>query len=168
MKLKYTNQEHTSIQVTTDTTVYTAPWPCHTWHATAIQEAIDSGTIIEDWQTQEEILKLRAADIKGIRDQRMQSGGFPVLVDGVTKWFHSDTASRSQQLALAQAGASIPTGLMWKTMDGTYVTMTSELAQLIIYHAIMQESATYMYAETLLADSSLDYTLGWPAIYGEV
>ena len=39
--LKYTSNDKTSIVVTSeDGSSYTAPWPCHTWHAEEIQEAI--------------------------------------------------------------------------------------------------------------------------------
>ena len=55
-KLKYTSMSQDSIQVTSeDGGYYTAPWPCHTWHAQAIQEAIDSGMIIESWKTDIEL-----------------------------------------------------------------------------------------------------------------
>ena len=54
--LKYTSSDETAIQVTLeDGSSYTAPWPCYTWHAQAIQEAIDSGMVIEPWKTDTEL-----------------------------------------------------------------------------------------------------------------
>jgi hypothetical protein len=67
---------------------------------------------------------LRAAHweaIKAERDRRTLSGGYPVDVGGEPKWFHSDLLSRSQQIGLVLLGASIPPGLAWKTMDGSFV-----------------------------------------------
>lgn len=178
IKLKYTNQEGSSIQVTTDTGEYSAPWPCYTWHREEIEAAIANGLTIEPWKTAEEIkeeaISSKTIAIKAKRDDRTQNGGFHVVVDNVTKWFHSDTKSRAQQLALAQAGTTIPENLQWKTMDGSYITMTSELAQQIVSHAVTQESATYLVAETHLAalvasknPEEYDFSANWPAIFGE-
>lgn len=178
-KLKFQNAEKTSLQVTTeDGSSYTAPWPCYTWHKEEIQNAIEAGLALEDWKTVEEIkaeaIESKTTAIKAYRDDRTQNGGFHVVVDNVTKWFHSDTKSRAQQLALAQAGTAIPENLQWKTMDGYYVTMTSELAQQIVSHAIAQESATYLVAETHLAalaasstPEEYDFSANWPVIFGE-
>lgn len=55
IKLKYANQEGSSLQVTTDTGEYSAPWPCFTWHAAEIQSAIDTGLVIEPWKTDAEL-----------------------------------------------------------------------------------------------------------------
>ena len=53
--LKYANAEQTSLKVTTDAGEYSAPWPCHTWHAQEIQSAIDSGIAIEPFKTDAEL-----------------------------------------------------------------------------------------------------------------
>ena len=178
IKLKYANQENTSLRVTTDSGEYSAPWPCYTWHNEEIQNAFKAGLTIEPWKTAEEIkeeaISSKTIAIKAKRDDRTQNGGFHVVVDNVTKWFHSDTKSRAQQLALAQAGTTIPENLQWKTMDGSYITMTPELAQQIVSHSITQESATYLVAETHLAalvasknPEEYDFSANWPAIFSE-
>lgn len=53
--LKYTNAEQTSLKVTTDSGEYSAPWPCHSWHAQEIQSAIDAGMVIEPFKTDVEL-----------------------------------------------------------------------------------------------------------------
>lgn len=124
---------------------------------------------VEPWAV--EVARAAAwEDIKTIRDQRTLDGGFPAA----GKWFHSDLKSRSQQLGLVIMGASIPAGLMWKTMDGTFVQMTQTLAGQIFAAAAAQEQATFAVAEQHKAameaaedPAAYDYTTGWPAIYGE-
>ena len=177
-RLKFQDSEETSLQVTTDSGSYSTAWPCQTWHREEIEAAIESGLTIEPWKTAEEIkeeaISSKTIAIKAMRDERTQNGGFHVTVDGVKKWFHSDTKSRAQQLALAQAADALPADLQWKTMDGSFVLMTSDLAKQIVSNAIYQESATYLVAEThltaLVASSTpetYDYSTNWPLIYGE-
>lgn len=178
VKLKFQDAEETSIQVTTDSGSYLTAWPCQTWHREEIEAAIANGLTIEPWKTAEEIKKeaisSKTIAIKAMRDERTQNGGFHVTVNGVKKWFHSDTKSRAQQLALAQLGTIIPKGLKWKTMDGSFVVMTAGLAQQVVANAVAQESATYLVAENHLADmvasstpETYDYSTNWPLIYGE-
>lgn len=109
--------------------------------------------------------------IKAIRDRKTQQGGY--LAAG--KWFHSDTFSRTQQIGLTIMGASVPPGLMWKTMDGTFVEMTPTLAQQVFAAAGQQDAALFAYAEQLRAQvnasadpASIDLEAGWPATYGGV
>jgi len=45
--------------------------------------------------------------IKAMRDQR-KAGGVKVKVGTVNKWFHSDDASRIQQMGLVMMGANLP------------------------------------------------------------
>jgi hypothetical protein len=102
--------------------------------------------------------------IKAERDNRRQSGGY--CVGG--KWFHSDQISRNQQLALAMT--AIPDNLQWKTMDGTFVAMTAELAQQILAAASANDQAIFAAAEmhkaAMLADPlSYDFSKGWPDRY---
>ncbi|WP_201211744.1 DUF4376 domain-containing protein [Rhodocyclus purpureus] len=109
------------------------------------------------------------AAIKSERDRRTE-GGFKVG----DKWFHSDQKSRSQQLALVLLGAGIPAGLQWKTMDGSFVTMTAALAQQLLAAAAASEQAIFAAAEThrrameASADpAGYDYSSGWPKVFGE-
>lgn len=109
--------------------------------------------------------------IKAERDRRTESGGY--VVD--TKWFHSDQKSRSQQLGLVLLGSGIPSGLMWKTMDGTFVEMTPTLAQQILGAAAASDQAIFSAAETHKAameaaadPAAYDFSGGWPKVFWEV
>jgi hypothetical protein len=111
--------------------------------------------------------------IKEHRDALMRSGG--AKVD--TKWYHSDTHSKVQQLSLLSMGASIPAGLEWKTMDGSKVAMTQSLAAQVFQAQVAQEHAIYEAGEThkvnleALTDvaqvSTYDWLSGWPEVFQE-
>jgi hypothetical protein len=108
--------------------------------------------------------------IKAERDRRTQNGGYKVG----QKWFHSDQFSRGQQLGLVLLGANFPAGLQWKTMDGSFVTMTQALAGQILAAGAASDSATFAVAEAHRAameasqdPASYDFSTGWPAIFGE-
>ncbi len=110
-------------------------------------------------------------EIKTERDRRTDAGGF--YVDG--KWFHSDQKSRTQQLGLVMLGAAIPSGLMWKTMDGSFVTMTPSLAQQILIAGAKSDQSLFESAEVHKVamesspyPSSYDYSDGWPPVYGDL
>lgn len=103
--------------------------------------------------------------IKIERDRRIQQQGY-VAGD---KRFHGDTFSRTQQMGLVMLGAGIPPGLQWKTMDGSFVTMTQTLAQQVFAAAAASDIALFTHAETLRAQvnassdpESVDITAGWP------
>lgn len=103
------------------------------------------------------------------RDRRRIGG---VQVGGY--WFHSDDASRIQQLGLVMFGANMPTGIMWKTMTGSFVEMSPTLAQQIFSAVASSDMAIFAKAEehrVLMNASqhpeSYDYLTGWPLIYGE-
>lgn len=107
--------------------------------------------------------------IKAERDRRKLDGGY--TVGG--KWFHSDTFSRTQQIGLVMLGANIPANTPWKTMDGTFATMTQTLAGQVFGAAAAQDMATFAAAEAhrvameQSADpAAYDFSSGWPAIYG--
>lgn len=106
--------------------------------------------------------------IKAERDRRTDQGGYKVG----TKWFHSDQKSRSQQLGLVLLGASIPANLQWKTMDGSFVTMTQQLAGQVLGAAAASDQAIFAAAETHKAameasadPSAYDFSGGWPATF---
>lgn len=107
--------------------------------------------------------------IKAERDRR-KAGGVKVGA----KWFHSDDASRIQQMGLVMMGASIPANLQWKTMDGSFITMTQALASQVFQAVATSDHAVFTAAETHRATmeasadpASYDYSTGWPKIYGE-
>lgn len=113
---------------------------------------------------------LLATEIKAERDRRIQSGGFKVG----NKWFHSDTFSRTQQMGLVMLGANIPANTPWKTMDGTTVVMTQQLAQQIFAAAAASDIAIFAAAEAhrtaleACADpATYDTSVGWPKAFGE-
>lgn len=106
--------------------------------------------------------------IKAERDRRKYLG-----VKVGAHWFHSDDPSRIQQLALAMMGASIPTGLQWKTLTTTpppvFVVMTPALAQGIFTATAASDAAIFAAAEThrvameaSATPESYDITGGWP------
>jgi len=112
--------------------------------------------------------------IKAMRDQR-KAGGVKVKVGTVNKWFHSDDASRIQQMGLVMMGTSIPADLQWKTMDGSFVTMTQAVAGNVFAAVAASDQAIFAVAEghrvameaSAWAPAVYDYSTGWPAIFGE-
>lgn len=107
--------------------------------------------------------------IKSQRDRR-KAGGVKVGA----KWFHSDDASRIQQMGLVMMGAGIPANLQWKTMDGSFITMTQTLASQVFQAVAANDQAVFTVAEghrvamEASADpTSYDYSTGWPAVFGE-
>jgi hypothetical protein len=108
--------------------------------------------------------------IKARRDGLSENGGYQVG----DKWFHSDQKSRSQQLGLVLLGASIPANLQWKTMDGSFVTMTQQLAGQVLAAAAASDQEIFAVAEAhrLAMEASADpaaydYSTGWPTVFGE-
>lgn len=107
--------------------------------------------------------------IKAERDRR-KSGGVAVG----EKWFHSDDASRIQQIALVMMGEALPADLQWKTMDGSFITMTPSVAKQVFTAQAASDQAIFSIAESHKAamEASADpaaynYLTGWPTIFGE-
>lgn len=107
--------------------------------------------------------------IKLERDRRIQEGGYKVG----TKWFHSNTFSRTQQMGLMM-GANIPPNTPWKTLDGSFVVMTQTLAIQIFGAAAASDIAIFGAAEAhktameLLEDpTTYVFTSGWPLTFNE-
>jgi len=106
-------------------------------------------------------------DVRNERDRRKFNG---VKVGG--SWFHSDDTSRIQQIGLMLMGASMPSGILWKTMTDTFVTMTPTLAQQIFQATAAQDLAIFAAAERHRAliyqsehPSAYDYSTGWPPTF---
>lgn len=107
------------------------------------------------------------------RDRRKHDGGYKVG----TNWFHSDDTSRIQQIALTMMGASMPAGIMWKTMANTMVPMTPTLAQQIFQAAVQSDAVLFGVAEQhrlamlqLENPETYNYLTGtpaWPKAFGE-
>lgn len=109
------------------------------------------------------------AAIKAERDRR-KAGGVKVG----DFWYHSDDTSRIQHIALVMLGTNIPPGLQWKTMDGTFVTMTQSLAGQIFGAIVMSDQNIFAIAEqkkaameALTNPETYDVKPGWPLIFGE-
>lgn len=124
-------------------------------------------------KTHAEIREIQWLLIQAERDRRMD-GGFKVEVaPGDFRWFHSDSKSRIQQLGLFAAGAAVP-AVQWKTMDGSFVTMSQPLATAIFAAASALDTALFANGEAHLAamtaaadPEAYDYSTGWPAAYGD-
>ena len=107
--------------------------------------------------------------IKQERDRRTQQGGYQVA----GKWFHSDTFSRTQQMGLVMMGANIPANLQWKTMDGSFVTMTQTLAGQVLAAAAASDAALFARAEQIKAAMEADpltfnlQAKSWPVMFGD-
>lgn len=108
-------------------------------------------------------------EIKAERDRRKFNG-----VKIGTNWFHSDDTSRIQQIGLLLMGASMPAGIMWKTMTDTFVQMTPTLAQQIFQAVGAQDMEIFAKAEYHRAmmnaspiPSTYDFSAGWPPTFGE-
>lgn len=129
---------------------------------------------IEAWRS---ALAVHAQDtawnrIKSERDRLSETGGYKVVVGGVDKWFHSDQKSKTQQLGLVLMGAAVSSVPQWKTMDGTFVTMTQTLAGQIFAAAATMDGTLFAVAEAhrtaMLAapdPAAYDFSGGWPAVY---
>jgi len=107
-------------------------------------------------------------EIKRERDRRMNVGGY--LAGG--HWFHSDAASRTQQLGLVALGNNLPAGLTWKVLSNGLVTMTPSLAQAILAAAAENDNDIFVAALTHKAameassnPATYDYSDGWPLMY---
>lgn len=135
-------------------------------------QMVKDGTVVDYVKPAVPKSELQAAawvGIKAERDRR-KAGGVKVGA----KWFHSDDGSRIHQMGLVMMGASIPANLQWKTLDGSFITMTQALAGNVFAAAAASDQAIFAAAETHKAameastdPASYDYSGGWPKIYGE-
>lgn len=113
-------------------------------------------------------------NVKTHRDTLIFTGGCAAA----GKWFHSDTHSKMQQMALYNLGANIPAGLQWKTMDGSFIEMTPLVAGDLFIGQIMQEQLIFATGEakqteinaldTIEALEAYDVLVGWPLVYSDM
>lgn len=115
---------------------------------------------------------LKATTWKAIKNERerRKAGGVKVQ----SQWFHSDTDSRIQQIGLVMMAGAIPTGLQWKTMDGTFVEMTLALAQEVVAAVTANDMAIFSVAEAHRSAMeactdplAYDSSTGWPVMFGD-
>jgi hypothetical protein len=71
-------------------------------------------------------------------------------------------------------GSSMPPGIMWKTMSGTYVSLTPTLASEIFAAASAADILLFTTCQTMITimlvsstPATFDYLSGWPKGYGE-
>jgi hypothetical protein len=104
----------------------------------------------------------------------LKAAGVPLKVDGEEKWFDSDDAARIQHLGLLQLAAcnAVPTGLQWKCMDGSFITMTPAIAQAIFAATANADFANFANGEAHIAavgaadkPELYDWSTGWMQRY---
>lgn len=142
------------------------------WRAISGPEDVGPDETYSESQPAVTVDQIKAAvwlKIKAERDRR-KAGGVKVGA----KWFHSDDGSRIQQMGLVMMGAAIPANLQWKTMDGSFITMTQTLASQVFQTVAASDQTIFAVAEghrvamEASADpASYDYSTGWPKVYGE-
>lgn len=123
--------------------------------------------------------------IKAERERR-KSGGFKAKVGSAYKWFHSDTDSRIQHLGLKDKARDLIAGggamtdkltilgqtVRWKTMDGSFVDVSAQIAFDIAAAAGDLDAQLFAAAETHKAameasadPASYNFSAGWPASF---
>jgi hypothetical protein len=107
-----------------------------------------------------------------IQDERTRRQNGGVFIASINKWFHSDQTSRIQQLGLVMMGAGLPTGIQWKTMDGSFIEMTPAIALSIFNAAATLDMTAFGVAEqhrvNMLASTApetYNFSGFWPAIF---
>lgn len=148
-------------------------------HARQIRSSIaqcqDAITASGVTMAQVEIEEAKAAEVREAAWERIKVYRDWLKEQGIStagKWFHSDKSSRIQQLGLVLMGANVPAGLQWKTMDGTFITMTPQLASQIFQatalsdmtmHAVAEQHKANLYASS--NPQAYNWMSGWPAVF---
>ena len=122
----------------------------------------------------EELQAQAWANIKSERDRRLIGGVFVSTGKDAGKWFQSDDSSQIKLNALFSLGANIPKGVVWKTLDNTFIEMTQSLCQAVMISSLSAQNAIFQVAEShksamekSKSPLEYDYSAGWPKIYGE-
>jgi len=140
----------------------------------------DQGNWIYDWKVTNIPDNIIKEKLKAKQDEawrriqverdRVNLGG--VLVSG--KWFHTDNESITNYLSLMVAGDNIPANIMWKTMDGSKVLMTSSIVKDIYNSCIVSKLKIFNHGEVLKElmlknnnPDTFDATLGWPQVFSK-
>ena len=129
------------------------------WHKT--EQDVEPYVVFTK-KSEDHIAAIRWNKIKQLRDDLTESGG--CFVAG--KWFHSDTKSKQQQMALVMVGAALPS-VPWKTMDGSFITLTPEVVSQVFQAQMLREQTIFAVAEAKRVDSAADLNTGWPSRYVE-
>lgn len=145
--------------------------PVTTDDAERVETLVRKGWTVRPPEPAEEVLSREResiwGQIKGHRDAVKAQG-----VQVGANWFHSDDSSRIQQLGLVMMGANLPAAAQWKTMAGTFVTMTPTLAAQIFQATAARDMAVFAVAEQHKAGvwaaadpGAYNWQTGWPASY---
>ena len=171
------NASQSSVEAAkTDLAKAKAPQDEATAHAKKIRDAIAQCQAAMDASgvnmTTQEAMDYELAQSRAQVWERIKAHRDAVKSQGVQvagKWYHSDADSRIQQLALVMMGASVPP-VAWKTMDGTFVTMSQALAGQIFQATATRDMAVFSAAEqhraavnASTAPAAYDFSAGWPA-----
>lgn len=132
------------------------------------QIVVDDDGVLNLVGNRDDILDKMWTGIKRARDEYMNGG---VFVAG--NWFHSDNNSRVKYMGL-KSTVPFPENLQWKTMNGTYVTMTVALVQLVLNSISKNDAIVFEVAEKHKMDmqeasdpSAYDYSSEWPSTFGD-
>lgn len=108
--------------------------------------------------------------IKQKRHENLRGG---VYVESVGKWFHNTDEAR-QQYTFMRTLPALPPDLMWKTMDGGFVSLTRALLDELSLKLLADEQQDFANAErhrVLMEQSddpeNYDYSDGWTENYRE-
>lgn len=108
--------------------------------------------------------------IKQKRHENLRGG---VYVESVGKWFHNTDEAR-QQYTFMRTLPQLPPDLMWKTMDGGFVSLTRALLDELSLKLLADEQQDFANAErhrVLMEQSDdpehYDYSDGWTENYRE-
>lgn len=139
---------------------------------------LETGEWVQQWniveippaEIEQNLTQIRDAIWESIKAERDRRKGQGVQVNG--KWFQSDDASRIQYLSLKMMGSSMPNGIMWKTMDNSFVPMTPDLVTQIFNASVIQDQAIFANAEQhrlnmqAAEDPAIyNYMTGWPQAF---
>jgi hypothetical protein len=125
-----------------------------------VQEIDDAPYVVFTRKSDEQLAEVRWNKLKAIRDDLTENGG--CLVQG--KWFHTDVKSKQQQMALAMAAQHTALSVPWKTMDGTFIEMTSAIAGELFAAQMAREIEIFGICQTKRTDTT-DVNTGWPDRY---
>lgn len=140
---------------------------------TAFLLAVKESYLSETESYLKRIKETKWNEIKLERDRRKYLG-----VKVGEHWFHSDDASRIQQLALVMMKDAIPVGMQWKTLtltpESVFVEMTPSIAGGIFQATAVNDNAVFAAAEahrTNMESSATpwdyDFSTGWPVSIGD-
>lgn len=131
--------------------------------------------VYRDEVVDEEIIKKQQQDTvwEAIKQKRHTITRGGVYIKSVKKWFHTDDSSRTQYLAL-QILPELPSDLMWKTMDNSFVKLTKPLLTELAMTILATEQADFANAERhrvamMEANNPFDYDFsrGWSDTYDQ-